>query len=111
MNPVIPIPMEQCTQCQTPSIPPQYVCRKCGHTGFSKIEYSGRGTVYTCTTIRVAPEAFRDQAPYTIAVVDLPPGLRVTGRIAGEAADTVKIGQEVAFERVDQYGYWFSPVV
>lgn len=104
-----PIPAVQCAKCSASAIPPQYVCRRCGHTEFNPAELKGKGTVYTHTTIRVAPEAYRDQAPYTIAIVELSPELRVTARISGETEAGIAIGQELWFDRVDEFGYWFSP--
>lgn len=50
------------------------------------------GIVYTETTIYSPPEAFLTEAPYQLAIIELGPGRRVTGRILGEA---VKIGDPV----------------
>jgi len=105
-----PIPLVHCTQCQALAVPPQDVCRRGGGTDFKATEQDGRGTVYTCTTIRVAPEAYRDQAPYTIAIVELAPDLRVTARVVGESTHKLVIGQPMQFDRVDSFGYWFRPL-
>ena len=50
------------------------------------------GTVYTETVVRIAPEAFKDQAPYQVAIVSFDDGTRVTARIEGER---VAIGDAV----------------
>lgn len=50
------------------------------------------GTVYTETVIYSAPEAFVQDAPYQVAIVELEGGGRVTGRILGER---VAIGDRV----------------
>lgn len=50
------------------------------------------GTVYTETTIYSAPEAFLADAPYQLAIIELPDHTRVTGRILGGA---VAIGDSV----------------
>jgi len=42
------------------------------------------GTVYTETVVYLAPEAFANDVPYQVAIVTLPDGMRVTGRIIGE---------------------------
>jgi uncharacterized OB-fold protein len=42
------------------------------------------GIVYTETVVHSAPEAFVRDAPYQTAIVTLPEGGRVTGRIVGE---------------------------
>lgn len=44
------------------------------------------GTIYTETVVYLAPEAFANDVPYQVAIVTLPDGTRVTGRIIGERA-------------------------
>lgn len=105
-----PITVARCIHCEALGIPPQYVCRRCGKTEFDAAEIPGRGTVYTHTTIRVAPEAFRDQAPYAIVIVDLKPQLRVTARVVNAPGQVLAIGQALIFDRIDEHGYWFRPV-
>lgn len=102
------IPIVQCDQCKALGIPPQYICRQCGHTGFRETSISGRGKVYTHTTIRVAPDDYREEAPYPIVVVDLAHGLRVTARLVPDGAETIEIGQDLVFDRVNDRGYWFQ---
>jgi uncharacterized OB-fold protein len=47
----------------------------------------GQGALVTLTTIRRAPTAWRDRAPYRVVVVDLDAGPRVTGRLAPECPE------------------------
>ncbi len=42
------------------------------------------GTVYTETVVYLAPEAFANDVPYQVAIVTLPDGTRVTGRVIEE---------------------------
>ncbi len=102
------MPVVRCKDCEALYIPPVYVCRKCHGQGIEEASCAGDGVVYTHTTIRVAPEALRDQAPYTIVIVELTPELRVTGRLEGGDIEGLEIGQPVRFTRVDEQGYWFS---
>lgn len=55
---------------------------------------SAGGTVYTDTVIFSATEAFAQDVPYQIAIVDLDAGGRLTVRIDG---DNVVIGDRVEF--------------
>lgn len=55
----------------------------------------------------MAPEVYRDQAPYAIAIVDLAPGLRLTARVLTQPGIPLAIGAPLVFERVDGNGYWF----
>ena len=50
------------------------------------------GTIYTETTVHIAPEAFLKDVPYQIAIVELADGTKLTARIDG---DPVKIGDHV----------------
>ena len=103
------MPLVACTSCGKMAIPPEYVCRKCGNSETQEVFGSGKGTIYTHTTIRIAPEAYRDQAPYNIAIVELGPQLRVTARIVSEQPEkTLKVGQDVKFDHIDDCGYWFT---
>ena len=54
----------------------------------------GPGVVYTETIVYSAPEAYVNDAPYQLAIIQLEDGHRVTGRIDGERA---AIGERVAF--------------
>lgn len=42
------------------------------------------GTIYTETVVYLAPEAFANDVPYQVAIVTLPDGTRVTGRVLDE---------------------------
>lgn len=102
------IPVIECKKCKALGFPPLYVCRKCGSTELCETEIEGNGTVYTHTTIRVAPDAYRDQAPYDIAIIELNPELRVTARLTTGESDQIRIGGKVQFDHVDGNGYWFK---
>ena len=54
----------------------------------------GAGTVYTETIVYSAPEAYVNDAPYQLAIIQLEGGRRLTGRIDGERA---AIGDHVNF--------------
>ncbi len=52
------------------------------------------GTVYTETIVHSPPEAYLNDAPYQLAIVELEGGGRLTVRILG---DKVQIGDPVEF--------------
>ena len=54
----------------------------------------GSGTVYTETVVYSPPEAYVNDVPYQLAIVELTGGRRVTGRVDGERA---QIGDSVKF--------------
>jgi uncharacterized OB-fold protein len=62
------------------------------------------GTVYTETTVHLAPTRFAADAPYQVAIVTLEDGERLTVRIAGDA---VAIGDAVTeSEPIDGIPYY-----
>jgi uncharacterized OB-fold protein len=54
----------------------------------------GSGTVYTETVVWSPPEAYVNDVPSQLAIIELEGGRRVTGRIEGERA---QIGERVSF--------------
>ena len=54
----------------------------------------GAGTVYTETVVFSPPEAYVNDVPYQLAIVQLDSGRRLTGRIEGDRA---QIGDRVVF--------------
>lgn len=57
-------------------------------------ENPGSGTIYTETVVYSPPEAFANDVPYQLAIVDLDSGKRITARILRERA---VIGDHVDF--------------
>jgi len=54
----------------------------------------GSGTIYTETVVYSPPEAYVNDVPYQLAIVELAGGRRVTGRVVGERT---QIGDRVEF--------------
>lgn len=85
-----------------------------------KFAFSGRGTVYSYTTILEAPEGHEEQAPYLVALVQLDEGVLITAQLTDIDAP-VNIGDRV--EMVTRklttegdrgmivYGYKFRPLL
>jgi len=81
-------------------------CR-CGDRQFRSRETSGRGRVYSCTTLYAAAEAFEKDLPFQIAIVVLDGGGRLTARIAGAP---VAVGAEVLLREQRDGVYFFAAV-
>jgi uncharacterized OB-fold protein len=103
-----------CQKCGFTSFPPRADCPECLSGEFEYTEYSGEGEVYTYTTIAAAPTGFEDEAPYTVAVVDLREGGRLVAWLGSDIAATdVRIGMEVQvvpriFEETEQVKVYYS---
>lgn len=88
----------RCEECGYVTATPKAACTRCGSRSISVVELPDVGTVYTKTTIQVAPDEHGHG--YQIALVDLGDA-RLLARIAdGERVD---IGDEV--ELMGTYEY------
>lgn len=96
-----------CESCSIVSIPPQYVCPQCYSEQLAETKVSGRGKIYSYTTIYAAPEKFAQEAPYHVILVQLDAGLKVTARlVSGEP----KIDQCVELRDIINNVYWFESI-
>jgi uncharacterized OB-fold protein len=53
------------------------------------------GSIVTWTTIRVPPEGYADQAPYSVVLVEFPSGDRMPFQLVDSDAESIHIGQSV----------------
>ena len=65
----------------------------------------GAGTIYTETVVYSPPEAYVNDVPYQLAIVNLDAGGRVTGRVEGERA---QIGDRVQFAEFENTCHSFK---
>lgn len=82
---------------------------------------SGRGEVYSFSTMYNVPGGYEDQKPYTIALIRLDDGPMITAQLTDVASADVTIGMRVEMvtrklrEDGDEgqiiYGYKFRPVL
>ncbi|MDZ5471357.1 OB-fold domain-containing protein [Bacillus sp. 31A1R] len=100
------IPVHECAQCQKKYVQRKWVCSNCKSTEFHLTEVPGEGTVFTHTTIHVSSSEFAHLAPYTVALVELADGLRVTGRVTGK----VEINDQVTCVSNEENLYVFDRV-
>ena len=103
-----PMMILRCHRCGALYPSPKYICTRCGSDALLKHAASGRGSIYTHTTIWVAPEALKGQVPYDVAVIELEEGFKVTARVRRKSEEPLRIGQQVGYLREDESGYWFE---
>ena len=82
---------------------------------------SGRGEIYSFTTMYNVPRGYEDQKPYTVALVKLDDGPMVTAQLTDVDHADVKIGMRVEMvtrklrEDGDEgqiiYGFKFRPIL
>ncbi|MBI3760292.1 MAG: Zn-ribbon domain-containing OB-fold protein [Chloroflexi bacterium] len=110
---------EVCEHCGDKIFPPRDVCPNCAEEAKTLYTFSGKGEVYSYTTVYDAPEGYEGQAPYTVAIVKLEEGPLVTAQLTDVDNGKVNIGQPVEMVtrklRTDGekgmivYGYKFRP--
>ncbi len=111
----------ECIECGQKSFPPRCVCEKCKSDRLKPYRFSGKGTIYSFSTIFQAPDTFDKDIPYSIALVKLDEGPLITTQLADIKQDDIRIGQKVEmvvrkiYEDGEngpiQYGYKFRPVL
>lgn len=110
---------EVCPVCQGKIFPPRDVCPHCAENAGPEFQFSGKGEVYSYSTIYSAPEGFEEQAPYTVALIKLDEGPMLTAQLTDVSNNGVKIGEKVEMvtrklaqqgeEGLVLYGYKFRP--
>jgi len=113
---------EVCPHCEAKLFPPRDICPECGQDAKTVYAFSGRGEVYSFTTIFDAPAGYEENAPYTVALIKLEEGPLVTAQLTDLGIQPVEIGTPVEMvtrklrndgdERgMIVYGYKFRPVL
>jgi uncharacterized OB-fold protein len=113
---------EVCPHCQEKIFPPRDLCPECGGEAKTLYHFSGRGEVYSYTTVYDAPAGFEETVPYTVALVKLAEGPMITAQLTDLGEEEVEIGTPVEMvtrrlrsadddRGVLVYGYKFRPVL
>ena len=111
---------EVCPHCDAKLFPPRDVCPECGQEAKTLFHFSGRGEVYSYTTVYEPPAGYEEYAPYTVALVKLEEGPIVTAQLTDLGDQPVQIGApvEMVTRKLRQdgderglivYGYKFRP--
>ena len=96
----------ECDQCGEKYVQRKWICPSCKNTEFSLGELNGKGIVFSHTTIHVSSKEFSHLTPYTIALIDLEEGLRLTGRIK----EQVEINDKVYCSAYEENVYTFMKI-
>ena len=111
---------EECPHCGVKIFPPRDACPDCSQPAQDLYTFSGKGEIFSYTTILDAPDGYEEQSPYYLALIRLDEGPMLTAQLTdldGEPA----IGQRVEMitrklrtdgaEGVIVYGYKFRPLL
>lgn len=111
-----------CGNCSLKTFPPREICPECGAplTKDHEFQFSGRGEVFSFSTVYHAPASHQEQAPYTVALIKLAEGPMITAQLTDVDRGDIRIGMPVEMvTRVLQingergmiiYGYKFRPL-
>lgn len=104
--------IQRCAGCGTHQFYPRPFCLVCQSDDVAFVDSLGRGTVYTRT--RVAVQVLPDLAPpYTVVLVDLDEGVRMTGNVVdadGAAGADCAIGDRVRIAWRDRSATGLPPL-
>ena len=111
---------EVCDHCDAKLFPPRDICTDCGEEAKTLYTFSGKGEVYSHTTVFAAPAGFEESTPYTVALVKLEEGPLITTQLTDLQDKQVEIGMQVEMvtrrlrSASDErgmliYGYKFRP--
>jgi uncharacterized OB-fold protein len=94
----------ECKACGRVHHYPRPFCPHCWSEDVHPVKASGRGTLYTYSTVYVNDlPPFRDRLPYVAAIVELAEGPRVMTTVEGALAEHLRVGMAVtaSFRPVD----------
>ena len=88
--------LPRCEACGKFHFYPKPVCPHCQGAKLAWAEASGKGAVYSHSTVHRAPSPeFKDDIPYVVAIVETDEGPHLLSRIVGVAPAAVHIGMRL----------------
>lgn len=100
--------------------PPREICPVTHKKATEEVALSGKGKIIASAIVHVPPERHELNHPFSIAIIELVEGPKVTAEIVGVDPETVRVGMPVkaAFRKygsdtsdsVIVYGYKFTPI-
>lgn len=86
--------VQRCRRCNTYVFIPQPCCTQCQSADLDWVESSGRGTVYSYTTVHRAPRPQFD-VPYVVAIIALEEGWYMLSNVVDCAPASITVGMAV----------------
>lgn len=88
--------MQKCRDCGHIRYPISHCCPKCLSYNFEWTDLSGRGEVFSYVVFhQLYNQAFKEDVPYNVALVQLEEGPRMYSNVVGVDNDAVKVGDKV----------------
>ncbi len=83
----------RCKECYALFFPSRRKCAKCESNELEDYKFKGLGEIYSYSAIYYAPTGFERQVPYTVAIVKLDEGPKLTAQVVD--FDNIEIGMKV----------------
>jgi len=88
--------LQHCLDCGSIQFYQRALCGRCLSPRVEHRPASGRGTIYSFSTVHRPPSAeFKEDVPYTVVLVELEEGPRMISTLCDAPPETVGIGQAV----------------
>lgn len=96
----------RCESCGELLFPARTICPECRSQDLVPYRFSGRGRIYSYSTVYQPPEGYEEYLPYTVALVRLDEGPLVTAQLTDIDPEDVHIDMpvEMVTRRLRQYG-------
>jgi uncharacterized OB-fold protein len=99
--------LRRCRTCRQTYFYPRDICPACFSRDTEWIRASGQATLYSYAIVHRPPgEAWRDEVPYVVAIVELEEGARMPTNLVGVEPDpaSIRIGAPVtlSFKRLSE---------
>jgi uncharacterized OB-fold protein len=97
----------RCRKCGKVAFPARRVCSACRGKEWEKTTLSWIGKVVTSTVVQVPPTEFHMEAPFAVAIVETPEGVRLMTQVVDCDPTTVLPGTEVTlvFRKIRREGH------
>lgn len=96
--------LPRCKDCATTFFYPRRACPSCWSEDIEWIDAAGTGRVWSFTWVHVAfyDDAWKDDVPYCVAIVELDEGVRLVSSLTGVEPGQVEVGDaaRVVFDPV-----------
>jgi uncharacterized protein len=88
----------KCKACGKVIHPVRSTCPSCRGMEMEKVHLTRKGKVITHTVVRTPPDDFLNEAPYAMAIVETPEGVRFMTQVVDCDPESVVAGTEVTLE-------------
>jgi uncharacterized OB-fold protein len=109
----------RCPKCNAVYFPRRHICINCGQNGLDETPLSQRGKIWTYTIAGQTPPGSWIEAPYALAVVELPEKVAIRAVLTDVDLNAIQVGMDVEITLVkmredkdgnDVVSYKFKPV-